>query len=71
MIIFFSNSKSKNITNDKLLKKIKNRLNFEIIDLSNVLSKEMFYDETHYNKLGHEKVADFISKKIIENIKMN
>ena len=71
VIIFFSNSKSKNITNDKLLEKIKNRLNFEIIDLSNVLSKEMFYDETHYNKLGHEKVADFISKKIIENIKMN
>ena len=69
MIIFFSNSKSKNITNDIILEKIKNRLNFEIIDLSNVLSKEMFKDETHYNKLGHEKVADFISKKLLKILK--
>lgn len=71
VLLFTSNSKNDNPLNNLIIKKINDRINHKIIDLSNVLTKEMFEDETHFNKFGHENVARFISKKIIENINMN
>ena len=62
-MIFFSNSKSNNL-NDLILKKLNNQISHEIIDLSNILTNEMFEDETHYNKMGHKTIALFISKKL-------
>ena len=71
VLIFFSNSKSNNFINDLILKKINNQISHEIIDLSNILTNEMFEDETHYNKMGHKTIALFISKKIIEYFNKN
>ena len=71
VLIFFSNSKSNNQLNDLILKKINDKFKYEFIDLSNVLTEEMFEDETHFNKFGHKNVAKFISKKIIENFNKN
>ena len=50
------NSESKYIYDE-----LKNKINENIISLSNILSKEMFVDSVHYNKLGHEEVSKKIS----------
>lgn len=71
VLIFFSNSKSNTSINDLILKKINNQIDHEIINFSNILTEEMFEDETHYNKMGHKTIALFISKKIIENFNKN
>ena len=67
VLIFYSNSKSNNSKNDLIFEKINNQINHEIINLSNILTEEMFEDETHYNKLGHKTIALFISKKLSKN----
>lgn len=69
VLIFSTNSKSNNPTNNLIIKKINDHLNYEIIDLSDILTEKMFEDETHFNKLGHKNIANFISKKIIEKLK--
>ena len=71
VLIFFSNSKSNTSINNLILKKINNQIDHEIINFSNILTEEMFEDETHYNKMGHKTIALFISKKIIENFNKN
>ena len=71
VLIFYSNTKSNISLNKSILKKINNKINFEIIDLSHILTEEMYEDGTHYNKLGHKSVANFISKKIDEIIQTN
>ena len=50
------NSESKYIYDE-----LKNKISENIISLSNILSKEMFVDSVHYNKLGHEEVSKKIS----------
>ena len=69
ILIFYSGSKSNSSINNFIFDQVNKKFNHEIINLSSILTEEMFEDEIHLNKLGHKNIARFISEKIIEKLK--
>lgn len=68
-LIFYTPSNPTNELNNYIFKQINKIISFEVIDLSSHLKKDMFEDSIHYNKKGHVKVSEIMSKKILEFLK--
>ena len=65
-LIFYTPSNLPNDLNNFILKQIKENIDFEVIDLSIHLKKDMFEDDIHYNKKGHQKVSEIMSGQILK-----
>ncbi len=67
LLLFYSPGKNKkNLLNKYILKKLKSEPHLNIIELSKILSDDMFVDSSHLNKKGHNifaiKIAEEINK---------
>lgn len=51
-----------NLESEYVYGELKRKINKNIISLYKILSKEMFVDSVHYNKLGHERVGNVIGE---------
>ena len=63
-LIFYSPGKNKNELDTYISEKLFSKSSFEIIDLSDSLEKNMYIDSVHYNKMGHKKISEIISREI-------
>ena len=63
-LIFYSPGKNKNELDTYIYEKLFSKSSFEIIDLSDSLEKNMYIDSVHYNKMGHKKISEIISREI-------
>jgi len=68
-LIFYAPPKLTNYTEDYIYQKLNTNLDIKIFNLSTELTKKMFEDTIHYNKIGHKKVSEIISKEIIKFLK--
>lgn len=63
-LLFFSAGKNVKKIDEMILKKLKNNFKEKFIDLSYIHKNNMFYDNTHYNEIGHKIIANEIASII-------
>ena len=63
-LLLFSAGKNLNQLDKIILKKLQNNFKEKFIDLSYVHKNNMFYDNTHYNEIGHKIIASEITSII-------
>jgi hypothetical protein len=65
-LIFYSPGKNKSELDTYIYNNFFNKSSFEIIDLSDSLDESMYIDSVHYNKIGHQKISEEITNRILK-----